>query len=343
MLRVAILGAGYFARFHVDAWRRTAHAQPIGIADPDQGKASATGLPPYPSLARLLEGTRPDILDIVTPPPTHAAAIDAAIAAGVQTIICQKPFCTDLQEAETVTAQAEATGTTLIIHENFRFQPWYRAMRDAIQQGHIGDLHQITFRLRTGDGQGPDAYLDRQPYFQTMPRLLVQETAVHWLDTFRFLMGAEATSVTADLRRMNPVIAGEDAAHILLSYPGGRRALFDGNRLLDHAAENHRLTLGEALVEGTGGTLSLTGDGAVTLRPFGSRDTHTILPAKDWRGFAGDCVTALNSHVVAALRGTAELENTAAQYLPIRRLEDAVYTASETGQRIRLDPQGAHA
>ena len=36
---------------------------------------------------------------------------------------------------------------------------------------------------RFGDGQGPRAYLDRQPYFQTMPRLLVHETAIHWIDT----------------------------------------------------------------------------------------------------------------------------------------------------------------
>lgn len=336
MFRVALVGAGYFARFHVDAWRRTAHATPIAIADTDQGKASATGLPAFGTLTRMLSETRPDILDIVTPPPTHAQAVDLAIAAEVRTIICQKPFCTSLAEAEATTERAEAAGVTLIIHENFRFQPWYRAMRDVIAQGRIGTLHQITFRLRTGDGQGPDAYLQRQPYFQTMPRFLVQETAVHWLDTFRYLIGAEATEVYADLRRMNPAIAGEDAGHILLSYPGGQRALFDGNRLLDHAAENHRMTLGEALVEGTGGTLTLSGDGALRLRPFGTQETETILPAKQWQGFAGDCVAALNGHVIAALRGEGALENTARAYLPIRRMEEAIYRSAATGQRIDL-------
>ena len=34
-----------------------------------------------------------------------------------------------------------------------------------------------------------DAYLARQPYFQTMERFLVHEVAVHWIDTFRFLQG----------------------------------------------------------------------------------------------------------------------------------------------------------
>ena len=33
------------------------------------------------------------------------------------------------------------------------------------------------------------AYLERQPYFQTMPRFLVHETAIHLVDVFRFLLG----------------------------------------------------------------------------------------------------------------------------------------------------------
>jgi predicted dehydrogenase len=342
MLRVAILGAGYFAGFHVDGWRRVAGAQPVAVADMDIGKATATGLTPYTALAPMLTAERPDILDIVTPPHTHAAAIGTAIDAGVPTVICQKPFCTSLEQAEAMTARAQAAGITLIVHENFRFQPWYRAIRDTIQQGRIGELHQITFRLRTGDGQGPRAYLDRQPYFQKMPRFLVHETAVHWIDTFRFLMG-EATDVYADLRRMNPAIAGEDAGHILFSYPQGRRALFDGNRLLDHAAENHRMTLGEALVEGSSGTLSLSGDGAVHLRALGQRDSTTVLPARQWLGFAGDCVTSLNAHVVAGLSGGGAFENHARDYLSVRRIEEAIYRSADLGQRVALGDGMAQA
>ena len=42
--------------------------------------------------------------------------------------------------------------------------------------------------MRTGDGRGPEPY-QPQPYFRDMERLLVYETAVHFLDTFRFLGG----------------------------------------------------------------------------------------------------------------------------------------------------------
>ena len=329
-LRVACLGAGYFAQFHHDAWRRIDGASLVAIADADPARGAE-----FVDLGEMLDGARPDILDIVIPPAGHLQAIRDGIAAGVAAIICQKPFCATEAEAKTATDLAETAGIPLIIHENFRFQPWYRAIRDAIHDGRVGDLHQITFRLRPGDGQGPSAYLDRQPYFQTMERFLVHETAVHWLDTFRYLMGPPDT-VYADLRRLNPAIAGEDAGHILLGFADGRRALFDGNRHLDHAAANPRLTMGEALVEGTAGAIALTGDGALRLRRFGDGATVEILPARDRPGFGGDCVRALQAHVVAGLTEGVPLENRARDYLNVIALEGAVYRAAATGARQKV-------
>jgi len=221
----------------------------------------------------------------------------------------------------------------LVVHENFRFQPWYRVMKALIDAGEIGDLLQITFRLRPGDGQGPDAYLDRQPYFQKMPRFLVHETAVHWIDTFRYLAGAPVR-VMADLRKLNPSIAGEDAGFILFDQGGGVRAVFDGNRLLDHAAANTRCTMGEALVEGTKGTLTLLGDGSVHLRAFGSLESRCMLDATTAKGFGGDCVLHLQTHVVSALRGGLSLENTADDYLAVMAIEEAIYAAAEEGRWV---------
>jgi predicted dehydrogenase len=166
-----------------------------------------------------------------------------------------------------------------------------------------------------------------------MTRFLVRETAVHWVDTFRYLFG-NPVAVYADLRRINPAIAGEDAGHILFEHPGGVRALFDGNRHLDHAADNLRRTMGEALVEGTEGTLNLWGDGSVTLRRFGSVETSTILSADTWDGFGGDCVHALQCHVVSGVLDGTPFENRAEDYLEVIRVERAIYRSAEQGRRI---------
>ncbi|MEL7117380.1 MAG: Gfo/Idh/MocA family oxidoreductase [Pseudomonadota bacterium] len=333
--RVGCVGAGYFSQFHYEAWRRIAGVSVVGAVDHDLPRAEATGAPAFTDLDAMLATARPDIVDIITPPPTHLAAIRTALTYKPRAIICQKPFCQSPDEAETAISLAAAANVPLVIHENFRFQPWYRRIKVAMDAGDIGEPLQFTFRLRPGDGQGPRAYLDRQPYFQTMARFLVHETAVHWIDTFRFLMGAPQR-VFADLRQLNPAIAGEDAGYILFAYEDGRRALFDGNRLLDHAAENSRCTMGEALVEGTTGTLTLAGDGAVHLRAFGTEERRELLGPSTTTSFGGDCVYHLQRHVVAALEEEAPLENEAADYRAVLRTEDAVYRAAEAGTWVAL-------
>ena len=334
-IRVACVGAGYFSQFHYDAWARIDGANVVGACDMDLARAKATGAAPYDDLDQMLATTMPDLLDIILPPPAHAAAIRTALAAGIKWIICQKPFCTDLREARTIVAEAKAAGARLIVHENFRFQPWYRAIKAEVEAGNIGDVQNATFHLRPGDGQGPRAYLDRQPYFQAMPRFLIHETAVHWVDTFRYLFGP-ITHVYADLRRLNPAIAGEDAGHVIFDHASGVRSLFDGNRHLDHVADNLRCTMGEAWVEGTGGTLTLQGDGWLTRRAFGDSDV-TVLQGEDvWQGFGGDCVHALQSHVIAAMQGAGTLENEAADYLNVLAIKDAIYASAEAGQKLSI-------
>ncbi|MEL7257875.1 MAG: Gfo/Idh/MocA family oxidoreductase [Pseudomonadota bacterium] len=334
-ISVACLGAGYFAQFHYDSWARMPEVELVGSCDLDLVKAAATGLPAYDDLGQMLDEADPDVLDIIVPPNAHAAAIEQAIAHGVQTIICQKPFCRALAEARHIAHRAEAAGVALVVHENFRFQPWYRAIKSALADGAIGQFHQATFRFRPGDGQGPRAYLDRQPYFQKMPRFLVHETAVHWIDTFRYLFG-EPVSVYADLRKLNPVIEGEDAGYILFEYADGARALFDGNRHLDHAADNLRRTMGEALIEGTDGALGLSGDGSVHVRGQGALEMETVLGPDTWNGFGGDCVHALQAHVIAGLQSDGVLENTAPDYLKVLEIEEAVYASAKLGHKVDL-------
>ncbi len=334
-LRVACLGAGYFSQFHYGSWARMTDAECVGACDAVHDRARDTGFPAFTDLAEMLTATKPDLLDVITPPTTHAAAMRAAFAAGVNWIICQKPFSTSLDEAKALVAEAATAGATVVVHENFRFQPWYRAIKAQIDAGAIGTPMQATFRLRPGDGQGPDAYLDRQPYFQNMPRFLIHETGVHWIDTFRFLFG-NPVAVYADLRRVNPAIKGEDAGYVVFDHPNGVRAVFDGNRSLDHDAENLRCTMGEALFEGAEGVLSLAGDGSVVLRKFGERAQISILPPSTWDGFGGDCVHALQSHVVSAALYGNQLENMVEDYIQVMEIEAAVYKSAEAGHKVAL-------
>lgn len=282
----------------------------------------------------MLDAERPDVLDVIVPPAGHLDAVRAAAARGIH-VICQKPFCGTLEAAEAAAELAGAAGITLIVHENFRFQPWYGKLREYIEGGTLGQIYSVNFRLRPGDGQGPDAYLDRQPYFREMPRFMVHETGVHFVDVFRYLLG-DVHAVTARLRRINPAIAGEDAGHVVIEMVNGATAILDANRLSDHPASNRRRTLGEMLVEAEAGVVTITGDGDILLRRHGENSLEAV--DYQWRDvdFGGDCVYRTQAAAVSALLGRAPAINTAEQYLVNLRIEEAIYESHEQGRRIVL-------
>lgn len=337
-LKVAVAGAGYFARFHHDGWARLPDAELVGVADLDLAKAQAAAAP-YPGVrafadvARMLDETGAELLDIATPPDSHLALVKLAAERKLPAI-CQKPLAATLSEAVRIADVAAAAGSLLIVHENFRFEPWWREARRLIDEGRFGRLHGLAFRLRPGDGQGPSAYLDRQPYFQTMPRFLVHETAIHFIDVARFLLG-EVEAAFADLRRLNPAIAGEDAGMFILRHADAARSLFDGNRLNEHVAENMRLTMGEGWLEGEGGVLRLDGFGRLWWKPHGGPEAEHAY-AWENRGFAGDSVRLLQAHVLAHLRHGAPLENEARAWLRNMEVEEAVYASAALGRWVEV-------
>lgn len=341
-LRVATTGTGYFSRFHYNAWQRMAEAgevELVAICNRTRSKAEdfarRYGIGAvYDDFERMLDAVEIDLVDIITPPVTHCAFVRAAVERGIAAI-CQKPFTPGFDAARGLVAYIEAHHGRVFVHEDFRFQPWYRKIKSLLDEGAIGEPYQVSFWLRPGDGQGPDAYLDRQPYFQQMPRLLVHETAVHLIDTFRYLFG-DVRSVYAQLSRLNPAIAGEDAGIIVFEFAGGQRGLFDGNRLADHAADNRRLTMGEMTLEGSRGTLTLDGYGTLRMRHFGYNRAEPISYHWDDIDYAGDCVYLTNKHLVDHLRSGTPAMNSAAEYLTNLHIEDAIYRSAETGTKIEL-------
>jgi D-apiose dehydrogenase len=338
--RIAVVGAGYFSQYHLDGWAQMAGVQVVALCDTDEIKAASLAhrykIPKiYSHVAQMVAVTSPDLVDVVTPPASHLGVLQELFKHRMA-VICQKPFGQNYAQALALTEAAKASGTPLIVHENFRFMPCYREARRWIDAGKLGDLHGISFRLRTGDGQGPHAYLDRQPYFQTMPRLLVAETAVHFIDTFRYLMG-EVTAVYARLRQLNPAIMGEDAGLISFEFASGAAGVFDGNRLNDHPATNPRRTLGEMWLEGSKGVMRLDGDARLWWKPHQAKESEHIYNRGPDNTFGGGACGALQKHVLDALKNHQSIENTAHDYLRNLLIQEAVYASHASGQRIVLD------
>lgn len=343
-LRGVCLGAGYFSRFQYEAWARIPGVEIVALANRDIAKARAAAaqhrIPrayAWSDLAAMLDAEKPDFVDIITPPETHLEAVRLAAARGIA-IICQKPVAPTWEECVAVVETARRAGVRLMVHENFRWQPWYREMRRQLDAGTLGELFSIAVRMRMGDGWQHDAYLARQPFFRTYPRLFCYETGVHFLDTFRYL-GGEITSVYARLQQRNGAIRGEDAAQIVCGFAGGATAILDASRYNESDAADARYTFGTVRLDGRKGHLELDLDGHLTLKPLGEPARRLDYPHPR-AGFAGDCVHAIQRHFVDRMRDGAPFETSGDDYLKSTALMEACYRSHASGQVVGLPASG---
>ena len=339
-LRGVSVVAGYFSRFQYEAWTRIPEVEIVANCNRNvaraQEYAAEFGIPKsygYDAFEQMLEAENPDFVDLITPPETHFELCQIAARRGVA-IICQKPLAPTYAETLAVAKIAASGGVRFMVHENWRWQPWYREIRSILDAGTIGDPYHLAFQCRLGDGWGDDAYLDRQPFFRDYPRLFIFETGVHFLDTFRFILG-EVHSIYARTARHNQVIKGEDSALVVCNFRNGATALLDADRYGESDAENPRYTFGTLRLDAGGGHLELDTDGTIRVKRLGEPAyQHGYTPSPN--GFAGDCVYAVQRHFVDAFLSGAPFEGEANDYLKSVQLVELAYESAASGQVVRV-------
>ena len=182
-LKGVCAGAGYFRRYHLDGWNRIPEVQITALCDPDQKRAEDRmqefGIARrYSDYRSMIERERPDFVDIITPPSTHLNICRHAAESHIA-IICQKPLAPTLEVSKALVELTRQHGVRFMVHDNWRWQPWYREIKKIIETGTLGRVSIANIQMRMGDGWGSDAYLDRQPYFRDYPQLLIYETGVN--------------------------------------------------------------------------------------------------------------------------------------------------------------------
>ena len=337
-LKGVAVGAGYFSRFHYEAWSRIPEVEIAAVCDLVEDKARAMtaqyGVPrSYANWREAIDSERPDFVDIITPPDTHEEICAYAAARGIH-IICQKPLAPTLEAAHRMVATAGAAGVRFLVHENWRWQPWYREIKKIQQSCAIGEFTHIHFLMRMGDGWREDAYLDRQPFFRDYPRLLVYETGVHFIDTFRYLLG-EVKEVYAQLRRLNPVIQGEETGQVFFRFEGGATAIWDANRYNEVESTSPRFTFGEMRIDAMGGHLRLDTESNLRVKPLGEPGYDSDY-ARQNVNFAGDCVYALQRHFIGCMLTGGEFESSGEDYLRTLAVVDAAYESARLNRVVKV-------
>jgi D-apiose dehydrogenase len=332
-LKGAMIGAGRFARFQAEAWRRVEGARIVAVADAAPGRAEdfseRFGIPrAYRDAAEMLERERPDFVDIVTRPDSHLELVRLTARCGAS-VICQKPMAPNWEECATMVNVCADANVRLLIHENWRWQPWYREVKRLLDQGAVGRPFYASFVMRNSDGRGAEPYA-AQPYFREMERLLVYEMVVHFIDTFRFLLG-EFRGVFCRMGRVNPGVKGEDYALINLDFENGAGGLIDANRFSGPA---RREPISEELiVEGDRGKIRLARDCRIWLDEYGDAESlhDYAFPAE---GYRGDSVHAAQLHFISCLRTGERCESEGEDYLKTVAAVFACYDSAESGHAV---------
>lgn len=334
-LKGVMIGAGYFAGFQAEAWSRIAGVQMVAVCDTVPGRAeefaARWNIPrAYQDAETMLKVERPHFVDITTRPDSHRELTLLAAWSGAH-VICQKPMAPTWEDCLAMVKACAQSNIRLIIHENWRWQPWFREIKRLLDQGAFGRPFHLGFRMRTGDGRGPQPY-KTQSYFQQMERFLVYEVAVHFLDTFRYLAGEIAT-VFCQIDRINPVIKGEDYALIQVGFASGAHGLVNANRISGPSPTD--IALGMFSLEGERAMIRLTPDGRLWFTEHGKTEAlHDYQHGVS--GYKGDSVKSAQEHFVSCLRSGAPSESDGESYLKTVAAVFACYRSVETGLNISL-------
>jgi len=322
-LRVGLVGAGFVTQHHLAGWARLAdRARVVAIADPDPkaaaARADAFGIAQtFSSAAQMFEEASLDAVDVAAPREFHADVVRLAAARGWP-VLCQKPLAPTLAEARALVAQVEGQ-SRVMVHENWRFRPYYRDLSSELRQGRIGEVVQAQMTLLSSgllpDERGERPALVRQPFIAGLDRALVMEFLVHHLDTLRYLLG-ELTVRHARLGHGSPAMRGEDRAFLALETTDGAPV-----SLLSNLAVHGQPAglVDRLIVIGTRGTLSLEGD---TLRCFGAEAFERTY---DMAACYGQSYAAAIGHFVECLRTGAAFETGPEDNLRTLELVEAAY------------------
>ena len=334
-MNVALIGCGFFAQNQLRAWRAIEGVKVVALCDTDPVSLNATGEEfsikrQYTNAAEMFQDGGFETVDIATTVSSHRVLVEMAASKKIH-VICQKPFAENIADARAMVSAVEATGKTLMVHENFRWQSAVRIVIEEVRNGTIGDpfFGRVSFR------SGYDVFAD-QPYLAEGERFIIEDLGIHILDISRALFG-DVARVSAITRRVNPAIKGEDVATILMAHKSGASSVVD----CSYATRRQPETFPETMIEvdGDKGTIRLDSGYLMTVQVNGASEKRDLSPpvlpwaSKPWHNIQ-ESVQIIQQHFVDCLHDGRQLETSWRDNLQTLALVEAAYLSAATCRTV---------
>src|SRR5882757_7188148 len=146
-LPALVVGTGFGCKVHLPALRAGGF-EVVGLVGADaertKRRADAKGVSrAFIDLDDAITRTHAKVVSLATPPHTHAALVNIAIARGCH-VLCEKPFAKGAAEARSMLAAAERAAVVHLIGHEFRWMPERALIGRAVSSGAIGEPRLMT-------------------------------------------------------------------------------------------------------------------------------------------------------------------------------------------------------
>ncbi len=328
-MKIGLVGVGSMGHAHMAAWRALG-ADVAGVTAEDWSSttefAGRFGLEAFRSFDQLLEAV--DIVDLCVPTDLHRQFTEQAAAAG-RHVICEKPIALSSADGAAMIAACEAAGVRLFIAQVVRFFPQYRAARDLLVSGRLGDLGTLTLRRVSSAPMGGRAWFSDEARSGGM----LFDLMIHDLDYAHWL-GGPVERVYARSLKGQDSSAPSDYAQVTLRFASGALALIEGGWVLPPGEFRTAIDLA-----GSTGLIEWSSDSGGTVREFMKRDEAPGAPGVALPSLAvgRDPFEAELEHVLTAIRDDQPFIVSAEEALEAVKLAEAARASLRSGQPVALE------
>jgi predicted dehydrogenase len=190
-INVAIVGCGFVANDHLKAWRKVPQAGIVAVCDLNKTTARSTAelwkIPSYyTSLSELTKSSKINLVDICTPPQTHADLAVQAMKAGFDVLI-EKPMTMTVEDAERIVECQKDTHVNAGVIHNWLFDSPVLEADSVVKKGRLGDV--VNVEVEAISTKYDSMTADRNHWCHSLPGGRFSEMLAHPIYLIRHFLG----------------------------------------------------------------------------------------------------------------------------------------------------------
>lgn len=203
-LRVGLVGSQFISSIHCEALRATGGVEIVAVASATEAHARAFAerhsIPHWQTdYHKMYAMPEIDVVVLGLPNDLHCDAAVAAASAGKH-VICEKPLCLNLAEADKMIDACRKARVKLMYAEELCFTPKYVRLKQLVDEGALGRVHLVK-QAEKHDGPHTGWFWD----VERSGGGVSMDMGCHAIEFFRWLLGgpnggkAAVRSVYADM------------------------------------------------------------------------------------------------------------------------------------------------